>query len=140
MPRIFRAMVEDGQVPMIGHTDGAMLGVRECDVTIVEGLVQPKRGGMSVSPTIADLPPHLIPKRLRAKYPDARRGTTKPDTLPWRFGAGAFEAGPLCDKLVLTPDLEAVGHGYVETDLPMPLQEHRAAVEATQPSWTQEQW
>lgn len=151
MPRIYRAMRADGDSPMVGHTQNDTLGVREItvdangrevgDVRPVGGLVQPCTGGMSVSPSTQALPPHLIPKRLRTHgYPDARRGSTLPDTFPWRMGDGRFSDGALCECLQLRIDAQDPEHGFVEPDREMTLTDYRAAVEVTRPSWTQERW
>jgi hypothetical protein len=103
MPLIYRAMRADGDGPMVGHTDNDTLGVRLMevrsngqlvgDVQPVGGLVQPGTGGMSVSPSKAELPPHLIPKRFCSRgYARALRNNTRPDTFPWRMGDGNFLA------------------------------------------------
>jgi hypothetical protein len=143
MPLIYRAMQADGAGPMIGHTGGDTLGVREgVDITPSGGMVYPNTGGMSVAPSKEDLPDHLIPKRLRKQgYPGARRSNNRPETFPWRMGEGEFEEAQLCDKLRLRPDPHRpVSHGFVEPDQPMPFGEHQAAIEATRPDWAQEQW
>lgn len=143
MPRIYRAMQADGTAPKIGHADNDVLGVREgVDITPSDGTVHPNTGGMSVAPSKQDLPDHLIPKRLRKQgYPGARRSNSKPETVPWRTGAGKFEAAPLFDKLQLRPDPDRPAiHGFVEPDQPMPLGEYQKAIEATRPAWLQEQW
>src|SRR5437879_4603686 len=85
MPLVYRAMQSEKDGPMVGHERSDTLGVREADVQPVDGLVHPGAGGMSVSRSKQELPPHLIPKRLRTQgYPEARRGSTLPDTFPWR--------------------------------------------------------
>lgn len=145
MPLIHRAMRAEGNLPLVGHEKGDTLGVREKimkgdkeegDIKPVNGMVHPGTGGMSVAPGKADLPPHLIPKQYRDKYPDARR--SKPDAFPWRMGEGEFQAGPLCDGLQLRP--EDTTHGFVEPDKAMPLHEYRGAIEATRAEWIKEPW
>lgn len=142
MPLIYRAMCADGDSPMVGHTRNDTLGVREgVDVQPEEGVVQPRTGGMSVSPSRADLPPHLIPKRLRSQgYPAARRGNTLPETYPWRMGDGPFVEGQLCDRLQLRIDPRDPAHGFVEPDGSMTLEAYRAAIEATRSNWVREEW
>lgn len=142
MPLIYRAMCADGDSPMVGHTRNDTLGIREgIDIQSEEGVVQPRTGGMSVSPSRADLPPHLIPKRLRSQgYPAARRGNTKPETFPWRMGDRSFAEGELCDHLQLRIDPEDATHGLVEPDSPMLLEVYREAIEGTQPDWVREAW
>jgi hypothetical protein len=135
---------------MIGHESNDTLGVRERivrdgkevgDVRPVNGLVEPGTGGMSVSPSAHDLPPHLIPKRLRTKgYPAARRGNSLPETFPWHMGDGAFAAAPLCPDLLLRIDPHDPAHGLVEPDRAMTLEQLRAAVAATRSSWIVEEW
>ena len=151
MPLVFRAMQSDGKAPIVGHSRNDTLGVRETtlgpngkeiqgDVKQVSGIVHPGMGGMSVSPAVEELPPHLIPKRFLAKYPAARRGNSLPDTFPWQLGDGTFAAGSLAEKLQLRIDPDDAGHGFVEPDAPMSLQELRTAVEATCPKWSCSNW
>jgi hypothetical protein len=99
MPLIYRAMQVDGVGPMVGHTANDTLGVREgVDITPSNGMVYPNTGGMSVAPSKADLPIHLIPKRLRTQgYPGARRSNNRPQTFAWRMGQGDFEETDLCN-------------------------------------------
>jgi hypothetical protein len=150
MPRIYRAMRATGEGSLIGHESNDTLGIRVKvlkdgravgDVTVIDGLVrlQEEPEGMSVSPSPEELPPHLIPKEFRARYPAARRNN-KPPTCPWRTGAGAFEAGPLSDKLQLRLDVDDPTHGLVGPNKDMLLEELRGAIEATQPAWIRENW
>jgi hypothetical protein len=147
MPLIFRAMQADGKCPLVGHFRGDTLGVREKvikngraegDIDPIDGLVRPQTGGMSVSPSKHKLPPHVIPKEHRDKYPDARRN--KSNTFPWRMGEGEFRAEQLCNRLQVGLDANDPFHGFVEPDREMRLDEYRAAIEATRPDWIQEQW
>lgn len=142
MALIYRAMRADGDSPMVGHTKNDTLGVREgIDIQPIQGVVQPSTGGMSVSPSLQELPPHLVPKRLRKHgYPDARRSNTLPDTFPWRMGVGPFTDGQLCDGLQLRIDPSNPAHGFVEPDRPLSLEEYRVAIEATRPAWVREEW
>jgi hypothetical protein len=147
-------MREEGDHPMIGHVDNDRLGVREKvvgadgkergDIKPVEGIVYPETGGMSVGPSKDELPPHLIPKRLRRQegpYYKAARSNNKPETFPWRMGEGPFITAPFCDGLHFRPDPnDPQCHGLVEPNRPMPLGDYRAAIETTHPDWAKEQW
>lgn len=112
MPRIFRGMLpaEVGK-PMPGP-DGKMLAVRgpsdvepgaHADVIPdASGNISPRSGGMSVAPSLADLPDHRIPKRLRSTGIRRARG---PSSLQvWRLGEGPFVDAPLTDQLNLRLD------------------------------------
>jgi len=71
MPLVIRSMFVDGAMPKVGAARGC-LGVRPgVDIKPdTDGKVHPQSGkGMSVSPSIEDLPPLLIPLRLAARYP-----------------------------------------------------------------------
>lgn len=150
MPLMIRAMQANGNSPLVGHTRNDTLGVREItqtsdgkeigDVKSVDGVVQPGTGGMSVSPSNGSLPPHLIPKRLRAMYPDARRSNALPETFPWKMGEGAFADCPLTDELLLRIDPTDADHGFVEPRAPVSLEEFRAAIEKTCPEWVLLNW
>ena len=66
------------------------------------GFVIPNDKGMSVGASLSELPRHLIPKRLKDKYP----GATGPNTLScFALGSGPFTEGDLTSslKLVLKP-------------------------------------
>jgi hypothetical protein len=138
MPLIYRAMQGDSDGPLLGHIANDTLGVRDVDILSVGDRVLPQTGGMSVSPAKEQLPPHLIPKKHRRL--GGRRSNAKPETYPWRIGAGDFADGPLCDRLVLRLDPNNSAHGLVEPGQEMPLTEYRDAIEATRAGWVQEQW
>src|SRR5436305_1173869 len=73
MPRIYRSMRIEGGKPALGR-GGASLGIRPgFDLPVDEdNEVRPSTGGMSVAPTLSDLPEFLVPKRLRGLVPRAR--------------------------------------------------------------------
>jgi hypothetical protein len=144
-------MQADGNGPMVGHAQNDTLGVREKviledgrevgDVRPIDGVVQPDTGGMSVSPSVQYLPPHLIPKNLRNHgYPAARRSTSLPNTFPWHMGEGDFAEGAFCDQLYLRLDVRDDNHGLVEPVTPATLEAYRSAVEATHPQWIRAEW
>jgi hypothetical protein len=83
VPTIYRAMLPDGGYPKVGRS-ASTLGVRvpvdiEPDGT---GNVHPGPHGMSVAPSLRDLPVHRVPKRLRHLREGANgfrwRGTRPP--------------------------------------------------------------
>jgi hypothetical protein len=134
MPKIFRVMAAEGNVPMIGQA-ATTLGVRvPRDIASdAAGRVYPETGGMSVSPSLADLPPHRIPKRLRHLAPDA---AGKNAHFVWSMGEGAFTSGPVDVGLQLRPDPKNRSHGLVEPDGIMLLENYLRAIHATQPKWS----
>ncbi len=69
MPKIYRAMMADGELPRVGAAAN-MLGVRttgeSVDIAIEDdGTVAPGGGGLSVAPNWRKLPPSVVPTRLR---------------------------------------------------------------------------
>jgi hypothetical protein len=95
------------------------------------GQVEPLRGGMSVAPTLENLPPHRIPRRLRVRGVTIARGSDRLSV--WSHGSGPFEAGPVADGLVLRPD--SIAHGLVEPARPMSVAELQGHLGATAASW-----
>src|SRR5689334_10713461 len=102
MPKIFRAMQEVGGLPKTGET-ARTLGVRvPADIQPDgDGMVEPGPVGMSVAPSLCDLPTHRIPRRLRRLAPDA---TGNDSDFVWSMGSGPFHQGSLCDLLLLYVD------------------------------------
>jgi RHS repeat-associated protein len=120
---LYRAMTPaaDG-FPLIAPTARG-LGVRpETDIAISQdGLVYPGTGGMSVSPTIAGLPPHRRPQDLGGTGKDPVYCTCVAD-LP--------------DSLVYRPDpLNPTGHGFVEPATPTPFDFYQENIGSTRPFW-----
>ena len=138
MPYVIRSMRPDNQKPLVDHSTGDALGIREEDVKPVDGVVHPATGGMSVVPTIADVPKHLIPVKLKGKYPGAR--SYRKDILPWQLGQGPFANGPLFPRLDLRLDPKNAKHGLVEPAESMLLSDFRVAVETTCDCWVKMEW
>jgi hypothetical protein len=134
MPKIYRVMAAEGNVPMIGQT-ATTLGARvPGDIAPdAAGRVHPGTGGMSVSPSVADLPPHRIPRRLRHLAPDA---AGKDAHFVWSLGEGDFVFGPVDTGLQLRPDPDNGAHGFVEPDETMLLENYQSALHSTQPRWS----
>ena len=134
MPEIYRAMREDKGKPAIGAS-ATTLGVRvPTDIAPdAAGHIHPGTGGMSVSPSLADLPPHRIPRRLRHLVPDA---SGKDELRVWSVGNGPFVAGAVATGLKLRPDPRDPGHGFVEPDVVMALGDYQDALGRTQHHWS----
>ncbi|MGH7139046.1 MAG: hypothetical protein ACREHD_25145, partial [Pirellulales bacterium] len=116
--------------PMIGDTANR-LGVRPgTDLPVSGGLVSPNTGGMSVSPSLRELPLFLIPKRLKHLVRKARGRNT--DAV-WRMGDGTFESRHLADGLVLR--VEHKKHGLVEPANETTIVAFQAALAATCGQW-----
>jgi hypothetical protein len=136
MPLAFRAMLRDGDKPKTGPTKKT-LGVkggndRFDDIAPdANGNVHPGTGGMSVAPNWRNLPEHRIPKRLRHLYP---RASGSDDYACWRMGTGAFESGPIAEKLNLAVDKPK--HGMLQPAGVMTLAEFQAVLAATQDLWS----
>ena len=135
MPLIYRTMFSDGNKPVVGSSANT-LGVRVAPAVVQDlavagdGSVQPGTGGMSVAPAWRGLPDHRIPRRLKAKCPQA----TGNDKLHcWRMGDGPFVACALTSDLLLAPD--SASHANVEPARKMPLAAYERALTATQSFW-----
>jgi hypothetical protein len=131
-------MLAEGTLPKLGST-AKTLGVRvspmqDRDIPVgSDGTVRPGTGGMSVAPSLGDLPGHRIPKRLRPAIAYARGSNS---LYCWRMGEGPFESAPLADGLNLRPDLKKANHGFVEPATIVLLGEFQACLEATRDQWT----
>lgn len=145
MPLVYRIMFADGDGPLVG-ADANRLGVRvggnRPDISVEpDGTVYPGTGGLSVSPNMQRLPPHLIPKRLRPIFPGARGSNSKPTLIPWHMGEGEFAAGPVSDELELRPDPRYPdAHGLIEPARATSLPAYQAALAATRPLWVRHEW
>jgi len=133
MPKIYRVMQADNGQPTTGES-ATTLGVRvPVDIRPDEaGRVRPGMKGMSVSPSLRDLPIHRIPKRLRQLVQDAQG---KDSHFVWSMGEGLFAAGTLAPALQMRPDPKNRSHGFVEPDAEMALDEYRSALYRTQSLW-----
>jgi hypothetical protein len=131
----------DGK-PMVGP-DGKMLGVRSpAEVSAgvrpdvspdAAGNVRPGTGGMSVSPSLRELPDHRVPKRLRLQGVANARGPN--ELRVWAMGQGQFVGGRVSANLLLRIDPRDKTHGFVEPDIMMQLHEYRQALAATRDLW-----
>jgi hypothetical protein len=124
MIELFRSMREGPRgLPEIGPS-ARTLGVRAgIDVPEVDpgDLVQPGRGGMSVSP---DDPVNLPEWRRPPKFGGVGRDPV------WKITEA--ELGPY---LGYRPDPSRVGHGFVEPKRAMMLKEYQDALSLTQTFW-----
>jgi hypothetical protein len=139
MPKVYRAMREAEGKPALGPRD---LGVRtppdsNADISPdAAGMVSPGTGGMSVSPSIVDLPLHRIPKRLRPLLqPHGLDATGKDDLHVWSMGEGTFVDGPVAGELMLRLDPRKSSHGFVEPDRVMALNDYEDALKVTRDQW-----
>jgi hypothetical protein len=106
------------------------LGARSADLPISNGSVSPLTGGMSVSPSLAELPIALTPKRLAY----LREGAIGPDSSRvWSHGAGPFIQGAVAPHLAFRPDRP--GHGLVEPAAEMGFADYQDALHATRGAW-----
>jgi hypothetical protein len=124
MPRLYRAMKEDGQgLPEIG--EGARyLGIRpgkDVPVVLPNELVHPGQGGMSVSP---DDPANLPYYRRPPEF-----GGTGRDPV-W-----VIDEGDLGPDLCYRPDPDNPGHGFIEPTRTMTKDAYEQALQATQRLW-----
>ncbi len=133
MPKIYRGMKQDQGRLALGPT-AQTLGARvpediEADAA---GMVRPGTGGMSVSPSLRDLPYFRVPKRLRALHSTA---TGSNDLFVWSMGTGDFVGEPVNNQLCLRLDPDDGKHGFVEPAKGMSSNEYQNALTATQDQW-----
>lgn len=138
-PKIYRIIKKDDQErPLTGNTT-ATLGIRVAtDIQPdAQGNVQPNTGGMSVSPSFAilikRLPARMVPARFNSLVPGAIGRDT---TFVWCMGEGPFQMDPVHVGLQLTIDSSDIGHGLVEPDTTMTLNEYVTRLHATKGEWT----
>ncbi|WP_425614603.1 hypothetical protein NA78x_004476 [Anatilimnocola sp. NA78] len=139
MPRFYRAMVHENEIPVVGSGKN-MLGVRvppdpNPDIHPDDsGNVQPGNGGMSVAPTWRDLPHFLVPKRLKELAPKARG---RNELACFRFGEGSFAASDVTEWLVLRPDSSI--HATVQPGNSMLLADYQNAIGDTREGWNKDE-
>ncbi|WP_285398406.1 RHS repeat-associated core domain-containing protein [Lysinibacillus sp. fls2-241-R2A-57] len=119
---IYRGMRDSNGKPMLGEsarTLGARPGKPGGDIPIdSDGMVHPRTGGMSVSPSPEDLPPHRRPPGFGGEGKDP----------VWKMNTG-----DLGSDLVHVPDKP--GHGTIQPTRTMPFEEYQKALEETQSKW-----
>lgn len=132
MPRVFRAMRKDDDGLPHVEQSASGLGVRPgIDIDVDHnGSVLLNGKGMSVSPNWRDMPLFRIPARLRGLKPGARGSD---QTFCFCTGSGPFQQGDFAEGLVLEPD--STTHGTIAPNRLMPLDDYRAAIEATRSDW-----
>ncbi|HLX63461.1 MAG TPA: hypothetical protein VKX17_19480 [Planctomycetota bacterium] len=138
MPKIYRTMLPDssGTKPKLGCVDGPGLGVRvppdpNADVFPDQnGDIMPQTGGMSAAPSVGEMLPHLIPKRMKHVYSQAN-GSNKRDV--WFMGEGPFANSEVAPSLKLR--LTSSKHGLVEPDSKMPIGRFQILLSETQDQW-----
>jgi hypothetical protein len=132
MPKVFRSMKMDADgKPVLGRSS-TKLGVRvPADIAPdPANAVHPGTGGMSVVPKLTDLPAELVPRRLHNLLPRARGSNS---LRIWAHGEGSFVAALVAQGLVRAPDRP--GHGTLQPDQSMPLDDYEKALAATRDNW-----
>jgi hypothetical protein len=137
MPKIYRSMKEDADGrPVIEQTNKG-LGVRAApgskllDVDLdQDGKVFLNGKGMSVAPTWRELPPHLVSRRLKERFPDAIGSQL---LRCFTMGNGPFQNGPVADRLDLICDKPK--HGVVAPRLLDSLDQFQADLASTRDDW-----
>lgn len=139
MPRVVRPMKQDADGgPLVG-SQSKELGVRvppnphaDIDVDGI-GMVVLNREGMSVAASIADLPGHLIPTRLKPRFPQAR-GSDK--IVCYTMGEGAFIEGDIDNALTLVLKKGNSSGGNIAPRTEMTVQEFQDALRKTRREWS----
>jgi hypothetical protein len=127
MPKVFRVMKrdQDGQ-PTVAPASNA-LGVRpgiDIDVDQQDNAI-PNDKGMSVSPSLNDIFPPRIPKRLGGQAPNS--------SAVFALGTGPFQQAVIADGLELIPDDPT--HGVLRPTRLVPLAQYQADLAATRADW-----
>ncbi|HEY2154842.1 MAG TPA: hypothetical protein VGH33_04385 [Isosphaeraceae bacterium] len=135
MPKIYRSMkqAEDGKPVVEASAKGLgvrVTGVRDVDLDD-QGNVVLDGKGMSVAPELSKLLPHLIPRRLRHRFPKAAES---PGLYCFTMGVGSFSNGPMTDDLELQVD--SPSHGVVAPRHLVPLDRYQADLASTRDAWT----
>jgi len=112
LAKIFRGMKDDGGYPKI-ESSARGSGVREgIDITVdANGMVEPGKNGMSMSPSPQDLPSHRRPPEF---------GGTGKDPV-WQI-----DTSDLGDDLKYVPDKP--GHGTIQPSKKMTLERYKQAL------------
>ena len=137
MPVMYRAMLADRDLPMVGPAKtmlGAKIGDDEHDdIAPGEGgEVHPGAGGVSVAPEWRALPRHRIPRRLNPKL-DRPIAAGSDRLRCWRYGSGEFESADINTDLRLAVDCPR--HGTLEPSVRMPADRYQGGLAATAPQW-----
>jgi hypothetical protein len=130
MPLIYRGMLRDGDRPEIGPSRKTLGAQIPGDLSENEGLVKPKTGGMSVSPTWRDLPMHRVPRRLK-HLADEAAGNNNYEC--WKMGEGRFQDGVVTEGLTLR--LDKPKHGLVEPSTIMKTTKYQTYLAETRDLW-----
>ncbi len=132
MAGVYLAMIAEQGRPVTGNQRD-MLGVREGrDIPVGStDIVLPATGGLSVAPHWKDLPPFLIPRRLKGLY-TAARGSDR--LACFRLGYVPFANRELDDDLTLR--VENSDHAIIEPKCAVQIAVFQAALAATMEMWT----
>jgi hypothetical protein len=130
-------MKEDNDGKPVVDPTGRGLGVREVTVNGVtdvdldsEGHVILNGKGMSVAPSWRALPPHLVPKRLKDKFPRARGSV---ELRCFTMGDGPFQDGPIADDLDFKRDTPR--HGLIVPRTSVSLDQYQTDLANTRDLW-----
>lgn len=129
MAQVFRPMKRDANgFPRVGNT-ATGLGVRvPKDIDVEAGMVKLNEKGMSVRPSVADIPLEFLPKRLDPA------GLGENANHVFRYGEGPFEQCPFAPGLELVPDRP--DHGVVKPTAVVSLEQYRKDIADTRSQWT----
>jgi hypothetical protein len=139
MPKVFRAMYPDGEMPKLGTTKGCLGARLKIDIAPdQQQLVRPsqpgaKVKGMSVNPSVKSMHFAVVPPKYGALY--GAEGAAGDDlTDIWESGTGPFKHGePAGADLVLHVDKPT--HGVFSPDREMHVDQYQAALAATRNGW-----
>jgi hypothetical protein len=143
MPKVFRVMRIDRDKPMVGASKTtlgvvvaspeAMKKKQKPDVTPNEQgeIVPDQSSGMSVSPSLATLPVHLLPPRFRHLNRNARGDDRH---FCWTMGDGVFQDSNINENLTLFVD-NPDKHGLVQPAIQCAADTFQSHIAATVDQW-----
>jgi hypothetical protein len=136
MAQVYRSMVVQDDRPKIGSNSNE-LGVRVAPHRTPDVTPDPSGRvfasvdqGLSVAPSIDAMYDHLIPKRLRARFP---RATGRDSMRVWTMGSGPFESSPMTDDLRLA--VTGPNHGVIAPGRDMLVEDFQAVLASTRENW-----
>ena len=124
-------MENDNGLPRIGNT-ARRLGVRVPEDIQPDDadMVHCGEKGMSVAPSVAALPRHRVPRRLRHL---AEGAAGKSSDCVWSLGSGRFGKADVSETLSLFVDSHT--HGVVRPAFSMMLEDYAIALSNTRAFW-----
>jgi hypothetical protein len=119
-------------IPAVGTRENMLGVIVPTDIhPDAEGWVTPNGTGLSVGPSLTQLPPGRVPERLRDKRRGARGNNS---LLVFRIEMTSFRQAPVGDRLELKPTSKK--HGVVQPSRRTLINDYQEDLANTQRLWT----